>query len=103
MSQGFIRIERANCSQVFSEHWRQIRLLPQLADSVVILSILDRLVAAEPMAARASMCINNTQWFLFLLHVGQGMQPDTVFKDIGKIAGVKSVTITEHWVPAGRF
>ena len=61
-----------------------------------------RVVAVQPVQAGAGMGVEHRQRGVFLRHVAQHGQQRHVFEDVGMVAGMKGVAVTEHGVDGNR-
>jgi hypothetical protein len=73
-----------------------VELAQEFEDPVLGFATCFGIVAIQPVKARPSMGVNNGDASLFLLQVLQGGNQGEVLDDIGVVAGVKGVSVTEH-------
>jgi hypothetical protein len=73
-----------------------VKLAEQFEDAVCGLTASFRIVTVKPIKASPGMGVNNGDAALFLLQVLQSDNQGKVLDDIGVVAGVESVSVTEH-------
>ena len=69
---------------------------PQTPDAFLVLGQLDRIAGIQRIGASTRVCVDDHERLVLLTEITRQLNENQVFEYVGMIAGVESVTITEH-------
>jgi carbonic anhydrase/acetyltransferase-like protein (isoleucine patch superfamily) len=98
-AQLFTAVEGAHQIDVGGQLRRQVGRRPELCDAARVLGILLRVAAVQRIAARTGVRVDVPVGFVLLVQVLEQFDQYEVLEDIGRVAGVKGVTVAEHGSP----
>ena len=94
--QPAIRIQTPHKPDIVSQHPRQIIAHPQATDSILVLSQFCRISGIQRIGTGPRMRIDIPERFFFLPEILSQLNENEVFEDVGVVAGMKGVAITQH-------
>ncbi len=91
-----VRVVGTHGGDVIGEQRRQIGAFPEPADAVLVFGMGLRPAAVEAVAAGAGMGVDHPVGLVLLVEVVEHCQQYRVLEDVGVVAGVENVAVTEH-------
>ena len=106
MAQLAIRVEQADQVDIFDSRSGQLFGIPQTSNAITEFRQFLGMIGFEKVTASTGMGINNPERRGLFCKIAGRKQQDQVFENVGVIAGVESVAVTQHaasfsWREAG--